>query len=294
MPLHTRRIMTMTANAFPRALLIAFLAILCGCATTGEIAYLRQDIDSLYRQLIDVQKELKQLRSESSMTIRKSQADVDFMLEPLQREIQILKNAVDENREYLQRPHQELTAFRGDFETRLNALEERTDKVRVEMDKLRKEMEIKLDEVAKASKAQPKREPPSTGVTPTPSRQAMDALYKNAMQTYERKEFAAAREQFRAFLAVYPKGDLSDNAQFWIGECYYSEKNYEKAIIAYDDVIKKYPKGTKVPSALLKQALCWLELGDKTFARSLLTRVIKDYPRSEQAKIAKEKLKVVK
>jgi tol-pal system protein YbgF len=282
----------MATNAFPRAFLIVLLAILCGCATTGEIAYLRQDIDSLYRQLIDVQKELKQLRSESSMTIRKSQADFDFMLEPLQREIQILKNAVDENREYLQRPQQELTTFRGDFETRLNALEERINKVQVEMDKLRKEMEIKLDEVAKASKAQPKAEPPPTGVAP--SRQAMDALYKNAMQTYERKEFAAAREQFRAFLAVYPKSDLSDNAQFWIGECYYSEKNYEKAIIAYDDVIKKYPKGTKVPSALLKQALCWLELGDKTFARSLLTRITKDYPRSEQAKIAKEKLKVVK
>jgi len=282
----------MATNAFPRTLLIVLLAILCGCATTGEIAYLRQDIDSLYRQLIDVQKELKQLRSESSMTIRKSQADLDFMLEPLQREIQILKNAVDENREYLQRPQQELTAFRGDFETRLNALEERTNKVQVEMDRLRKEMEIKLDEVAKASKAQPKAEPPSTGVAP--SRQAMDTLYKNAMQTYERKEFVAAREQFRAFLAVYPKDDLSDNAQFWIGECYYSEKNYEKAIIAYDDVIKKYPKGAKVPSALLKQALCWLELGDKTFAKSLLTRVIKDYPRSEQAKIAKEKLKVVK
>ena len=282
----------MAANAFPRAVLVVFLAILFGCATTGEIAYLRQDIDSLYRQLIDVQKELKQLRSESSMTVRKSQADLDFMLEPLQREIQILKNAVDENREYLQRPQQELTTFRGDFETRLNALEERTGKVRVEMDKLRKEMEIKLDEVAKASKVRPKREPPSTGVTP--SREAMDALYKNAMQTYERKEFAAAREQFRAFLAVYPKSDLSDNAQFWVGECYYSEKSYEKAIIAYDDVIKKYPKGTKVPSALLKQALCWLELGDKTFARSLLKRVVKDYPRSEQAKIAKEKLKVVK
>ena len=74
----------MTANAFPRALLVVFLAILLGCATTGDIAYLRQDVDSLYRQLIDVQKELKQLRSESSMTIRKSQADVDFMLEPLQ------------------------------------------------------------------------------------------------------------------------------------------------------------------------------------------------------------------
>jgi len=261
------------------------LGVLLGCATTGDIAYLRQDVDSLYRQVIDIQKELKQLRSESSMKIRKSQADLDFMLEPLQREIQILKNAVEENREYVQRPREEMATFKGDFETRLNALEMRIDTVR-------KEMEAKLAAVAAASQAPPKEVPPSKG-KPS-SAEAMKALYENAKQTYEKKEFSAAREKFEAFLAVYPKGELSDNAQFWIGECYYSEKDYEKAVIAYDDVIKKFPKGDKVPSALLKQALCWQELGDKTFAQSLLKRVIKEYPRTQQAKIAEEKLKRIR
>ncbi len=266
-----------------RILLVAgFLVTLFGCATTGEIAYLRQDIDSLYRQLIDVQKELKQLRSESSMKIQKSQADLDFILEPLQREIQILKNAVEENREYLQRPQQELTALRRDLEIRLNGLEEK-------ISATRKEMEAKLNEVSKTSRAQPKREPPSQ--REVSSQEAMETLYRNAKQTYARKDFAAAREKFKAFLAVYPEGTLSDNAQFWIGESFYSEKDYEKAIIAYDDVLKKFPKGDKISSALLKQALCWLELGDKTFARSLLKRVIREHPRTQQAKIAKEKLK---
>lgn len=267
------------------SLVVGLLVTLFGCATTGDIAYLRQDIDSLYRQMIDVQKELKQLRSESSMKIQKSQADLDFVLEPLQREIQILKNAVEESREFAQRPQNELTAFRRDFEIRLNGLEEK-------IDKARKEMEAKLNEVSKASRAQPKKEPPPKGEASTG--EAMEALYKNAKQTYERKDFAAAREKFKAFLAVYPKGELSDNAQFWIGECYYSEKEYEKAIIAYDDVLKKFPKGDKVPSALLKQALCWQELGDKTFAQSLLKRVIREHPRTQQAKIAKEKLKGIR
>jgi tol-pal system protein YbgF len=270
------------------SLVAGFLVTLLGCASTGEIAYLRQDIDSLYRQLIDVQKELKQLRSESSMKIRKSQADLDFMLEPLQREIQILKNGVEENREYLQRPQRELTAFRKDFEVRLNGLEAKIDKVR-------KEMGAKIEEVSRASKAQSKIvPPPPPSKRETSSQGAMETLYKNAKQTYERKEFPAAREKFKAFLAVYPKGQLSDNAQFWIGESFYSEKDYEKAIIAYDDVLKKFPKGDKVPSALLKQALCWLELGDKTFAQSLLKRVIKEHPRTQQAKIAKEKLRGVR
>ncbi|MFB0505960.1 MAG: tol-pal system protein YbgF [Thermodesulfobacteriota bacterium] len=271
-------------RSFRISLVAGFLISLFGCVTTGEIAYLRQDIDSLYRQLIDVQKELKQLRSESSMKIRKSQADLDFMLEPLQREIQILKNGIEENREYLQKPQQELTAFRQDFEVRLNELEGRVDKAR-------KEMEAKLNEVSKASRAQPQKEAPSKGEAS--SQEAMEALYKNAKQTYERKDFAAAREKFKAFLAVYPEGELSDNAQFWIGESFYSEKDYEKAIIAYDDVVKKFPKGDKIPSAMLKQAFCWLELGDKTFARSLLKRVIREHPNTQQAKIANEKLRAI-
>lgn len=269
----------------------SFLAASLGCATTGDVAYVRQDVDSLYRQLIDIQKELKQLRSESSMTIRKSQADVDFMLEPLQREIQILKNAVDENREYLQRtqgrPEQEMTSFRQDVEARLNGLDAKIDKVN-------KELAAKVEEIARASKEQPRVASPPPSKKATSSRAAMDALYNNAIQTYEKKQFPAAREQFKAFLTVYPNSELSDNAQFWIGECYYSEKDYEKAIIAYDDVIKKFPKGTKVPSAMLKQALCWLELGDKTFAKSLLKRVVREHPRSEQAKIATQKLKTIK
>jgi tol-pal system protein YbgF len=266
-------------RSFRIVLATGFLVTLMGCATTGEIAYLRQDVDSLYRQMIDVQKELKQLRSESSMTVRKSQADLDFMLEPLQREVQILKNAVDENREYLQRtqgrPEEEMTAFRRDLETRLNGLEKK-------ISTTRKEMEAKLNEVSKASRAQPIREPPSQ--REVSSQEAMETLYKNAKQTYERKDFTAAREKFKAFLTVYPKGQLSDNAQFWIGESFYSEKDYEKAIIAYDDVLKKFPKGDKISSALLKQALCWL-------ARSLLKRVIREHPRTQQAKIAKKKLK---
>jgi tol-pal system protein YbgF len=272
-------------RSFRISLVAGFLVTLFGCTTTGEIAYLRQDIDSLYRQLVDVQKELKQLRSESSMKIRKSQTDLDFMLEPLQREIQILKNGIEENREYLQRPREELTALRRDVEIRLNGLEGR-------IDKARKEMEAKLNEVPKASRAEPKKE--ATSKEKVSSLDATEVLYKNAKGTYDRREFAAAREKFKAFLAVYPKGELSDNAQFWIGESFYSEKDYEKAIIAYDDVLKSFSKSDKTPSAMLKQALCWLELGDNTFARSLLKRVIKEHPRTQQAKIAEEKLKGIR
>jgi TolA-binding protein len=71
-------------------------------------------------------------------------------------------------------------------------------------------------------------------------------------------------------------------------------KQYEQAILAYQEVIKKYPKGNKVPSALLRQAFAFLEIKDKTSAKLLLSKVVKNYPSSNEAKIAQKKLETLK
>ncbi len=95
-------------------------------------------------------------------------------------------------------------------------------------------------------------------------------------------------------LKLYPKSPQADNAQFWLGETYYREKWYEKAILEYQKVIEKYPKGNKVPASLLKQGLAFHSLGDKANTRLILTELIKKYPKSNEAKIAKQKLKRLK
>ncbi|MBU4503079.1 MAG: tetratricopeptide repeat protein, partial [Proteobacteria bacterium] len=79
--------------------------------------------------------------------------------------------------------------------------------------------------------------------------------------------------------------------QFWIGEIYYSEKWYEKAIVEYQKVIEKYPKGNKVPASLLKQGFAFLNLGDKANARLILQELVKKYSEATEAKIATKKLK---
>jgi len=93
---------------------------------------------------------------------------------------------------------------------------------------------------------------------------------------------------------LFPKSEYSDNAQFWIGECYYFEKKYERAIVEYDKIVKNFPDGEKVPYALLKQGLSFLNLGDKQSARLLLQQVIKDYPNTSQARIARSRLQEIK
>jgi tol-pal system protein YbgF len=120
--------------------------------------------------------------------------------------------------------------------------------------------------------------------------QEPEALYNEAYRLYEDGLFAKAREKFKEYLSLFPNTDKSDNAQFWIGECYYSEKRYEEAILEYEKVKKGYPDSNKKPSALLKQGLAFFELGDKTASKGLLEMVVRNYPESNEAKIAKRKL----
>ena len=117
-----------------------------------------------------------------------------------------------------------------------------------------------------------------------------EAVYAAAFDEFKEGKYEKARADFQNFLKQYPDTEYSDNAQYWIGECYYFEKNYEKAILEYDKVAKNYPDGDKVPYAMLKQGLSFLNLGDKTGARLLLQQVIKTYPNTNQAKIARAKL----
>ncbi len=126
------------------------------------------------------------------------------------------------------------------------------------------------------------------------AQETSEGLYAKAKQSFDKGEYENARELFRSFLEQYPKSKKGDNAQFWLGEIYYREKWYEKAILEYQKVIEGYPKGNKTPSALLKQGFAFLNLDDKANARLILKELIRKYPDSNEANIAKNKLKTLK
>jgi len=88
-------------------------------------------------------------------------------------------------------------------------------------------------------------------------------LYQQAKQAFDEGRLDAARDKFQELLTRYPKSKSADNAQFWIGEIFYREKWYEKAILEYQKVIENYPKGNKVQASLLKQGFAFYNLKDK-------------------------------
>ena len=120
-----------------------------------------------------------------------------------------------------------------------------------------------------------------------------EALYSRAKQAFDQGDSDAARKDFEKFISLYPKSKNADNAQFWIGEIYYRDKWYEKAILEYQKVIEIYPNGNKVPASLLKQGLAFYNIGDKTNARLILEELVRKYPKTNEASVASKKLKTM-
>jgi tol-pal system protein YbgF len=83
---------------------------------------------------------------------------------------------------------------------------------------------------------------------------------------------------------------LADNAQYWLGECYYDRKDYASAVREFRRVVEHYPTGNKVPDALLKVGFTYLALGSMEAGRQTLVQVQRSYPRHEAAQLAAARL----
>jgi tol-pal system protein YbgF len=117
--------------------------------------------------------------------------------------------------------------------------------------------------------------------------------YDAAYALYTANKFAKARTAMQAFVKKYPKHELAGNAQFWVGETYYSENQWDSAILAYEEVISTFPTNRKVPAAMLKQAYAFLKKGEELPAKGILQRLIDQFPDSDEAGLARKKLKAL-
>jgi tol-pal system protein YbgF len=119
-------------------------------------------------------------------------------------------------------------------------------------------------------------------------------LYNQALQDYRAQAYKKALEAFRDFLERFPSHSLSDNAQFWMGNCYLKLNRRDEALETLSGVLRKYPKGNKVPDTMLQIAIIRKSQGEQEEYRDLLAEIIGRYPQTEAAKIAKRKLALTK
>jgi tol-pal system protein YbgF len=293
------------------------LLILSGCASTEDLGRIQWDVNELKSEIKDVKvksptpverqnldKKLLEIQS-AQETTAKSVSDLLIQVQSLTNEFRILTGRFEEARYHSDRSSAEMKEEKEKVAGKIRELELSIDELKKRVshpekpESAAKQEELKQPDegrtaegkkTAEEGKDPGKKEPEKTEGKKEAQKPDVKDVYMAAYQAYKDNRTVEAREKFSSLLKDYPDNEYTDNARFWIAESYYKDGNYEDAILAYEDVLKKNPKSDKVPSALLKQGMAFYELKDEKTGKIILEKLIQTYPDSEQAKTAKKKI----
>lgn len=236
-----------------------------------------REIQSLYGQIMSLGEEQK--------ATGKAASDLLLKVQTLSSDVQVLTGRVEEVRHFSEQNLKGLTLSKDTLIAKATELEIMTNLLKEKLDRL--EASIAAFEKQRTAEDSKKAENSKEGKASDKS--AKDA-YMEAYDNYSTGKFNEAREKFHALLKDFPENEYSDNARFWIAESYYKEKNYEDAILAYEELLKKNPKSDKASKAMLNQGLAFYDLKDEKTGKIILEKLIVRYADSEEAKLAKKKI----
>ena len=268
----------------------AALFLMTACAPQAELVRTKSELSDLREQMKASQARLQELQkredevrkrvealdtnAKGTGDIERSIADFGAKTDQLSTDIQLLQGKLEENNFKIADLGQKL--------------DDKTFKIT--------ELSSRIDDLEARLKSQSGSQALSAGATPTTDKKSAakpvepSEAYRQAMNDYNSGSFDLALAGFQNYLAQFPDTTQADRAQYWAGECLYSKKDYKNAIEAFSKVIKNYPKSEKIPGSKLKIGYSYLNLNNTAKAKEWLQWVIREYPGSREADLAREKL----
>lgn len=276
-------------NLVPLGVLLSILS-LSACVQPQQIELIEREQRRIRGDTTNMQSEVDAIRS--------NLADTRANLQQLQRDFSALKERIEETRYQMGRQIGQ-SSRAGD--QRIKDLEAQVAKLDESLKAQQALINSREDELKQLRDAMTAQSAASASQAPADElnevnaaeSEAIKRYYETALRALEKKDYRVAITRFRDFLKKYPKSKLANNAQYWIGECYYALRDFDQAIVEFDAVRSKYPQGEKVPAALLKQGYAFAELGEKVNARLILQELVEKYPQSREAAKAKVRLKAL-
>jgi len=268
--------------AFAAALLLSLFAAGTADAANKEHQQMMADIRMLQQQNTRLQAQLaavtKLLESvtarleEQAAVNRKSFADQKTLADTMSADLRVLREKIDESN------------------VRLGSLSE-------EVETIRLAQAAAPPPAAPAAPADPSAPAPAAGTTaapPSPRPGGFGASPSQAFETarsdYYMGNWSLAVQGFESFMKTFPKSDLADDAQYYVGETYYMSGRFQDAVIAYNLVIERSPSSNTLPDAYYKRGMALKALGQVPQAKESLSFVITTYPSSDAAFLAKQAL----
>ena len=272
------------AAALPLSL---FLFFGNGCAFQSDLTDLHIELDQMKDKMAQLNLKLdvqdRNIKDKGTSTSRE-QGDIFVKVDQMGVDLQTIQGRIEENNHHLldlTQKSEEHTLRLTDLGGRLGTMESRI----AQTEKILKEggQQIPAPPGDSGRVVIPGATPPGAMLPP------QDA-YNLAYNDFVKGNYDLALAGFENFVKQYPASVLTPMAYYWLGESHFSKKEYQKAIDSFDKVVRDSPKHEKVPGSILKQGFAYLEMGEKSRAKAYLKKVIEQYPRSNEASLAKEKM----
>ncbi len=251
---------------------VALLAVPAGAAN--------KDIERLYVQIAALQTQI---------------ADLQRTAEESQREVRRLTDLVAEQNAFFRKTTQDRRLQDEAMQTALREMIERMSELDARVQSQAAAAQAAVAAAAVPPAPAPGDDEPGTPA-PAPAAPVVAApppareLYSQAYADYTRGNYDLAMQGYREYLRYYPDTDLSDNAQYWIGESLYAKRLFGEAVAAWDELLREYPSSDKLPDARFKRAMALERLGRRREALGEYRAVADRYPNSEAGRKAKERL----
>ncbi|HVN24239.1 MAG TPA: tol-pal system protein YbgF [Syntrophorhabdales bacterium] len=246
-----------------------FLALL-GCASSSEVADVRRDVTTVYREF----------RSYKDAT--------DARLSKLEKDMSALNQSMRSVEELTRKQFVDLSMSAESNDEKIKNILGKLDELDSQLRAYWGETKGELKELKGTKNSSPGVPPKKAPVAPQGN---YDEVYKRAFDAFQKGQYEDSIRAFSDFVQTYPDTPLAPNARYWMGEAYMNLKDPEKAIVSFQEVIDKYPNSEKAPRALLRQAEAFGALGDKKSSTTLLKRVVELYPKTDEARIAERLLR---
>ena len=228
-----------------------------------------QDLGLMVATLTKALDDMVLLVNDQAAVNRQAFADSRLLVDTVANSIRILREKVDDTNVRISSFSQEMEALRVSiprFPIATDAPEDADSE----------------DMQARAPNLEP---PPATDPGISPQR-----LYDNAWADYSTGQWSLAIAGFDTYIKTFPRSDLADDAQFYIGETHYNDGRFADAVLAYDEVIVNYSDGNAVPEAHYKKGLALDRLDNTDQAREAFQAVLDSFPDSRIAALALQAL----
>jgi tol-pal system protein YbgF len=269
---------------------LLLMSFIHGCATRRDVTTIDSRLSEIELRESEERRrrdEIARSRETNEQALRQMSASLRAQIDELREEVRGLSGRMEELEHSLRQKSGSPEATEKPREEKLTRLEEASSQHAQRLTRI--EEHVKLEPATAGPKAESKIKPEAAAKVPSE-----EELYNRAKQAFDQGNSAQSRRGFEELIQRYPNSPNADNAQFWIGETFFREKSFEKSILEYQKVIEKYPKGNKVPAALLKQGHAFLALGDKVNSRLIFEELTRKFPQTAEAKMAADKLKEIR